>query len=190
MEENSPSLARYSGRDRVIDELLVLSILAGEQQAVDRLGRRWSGRLLRVALHITGEIELAEMAAQETWIGICRNWRKLKDSGQFAPWAFGILRHKCMDAVRRKARRRARSMPLAEQRVTQSPARGDLKVELNQAFEQLTPPHRTTAILYFAEQLTLAEIAAVLDRPLGTVQSRVYHARQTLKAALSGDHNE
>jgi len=102
MSDKTPSLGHYSARDRVIDELLVLSVFAGEQQAVDRLGRRWNGRLLRVAMHLTGDLELAEMAAQEAWVGICRNWRKLKDPAKFSPWAFGILRRKCFDAVRGK----------------------------------------------------------------------------------------
>ncbi len=70
MSDKTPSLGRYSARDRVIDELLILSVLAGEQQAIDRLGRRWNTRLLRVAMHITGDRELAEIATQEAWVGI------------------------------------------------------------------------------------------------------------------------
>jgi len=65
-----------------------------------------------------------------------------------------------------------------------------LQVELNQAFDVLSPDHRTAAILYFGEELTLAEIAAALGRPLGTIQSRIYHARRQLKAALSGENDE
>jgi len=65
--------------------------------------------------------------------------------------------------------------------------RGELALELRQAFDVLTPDHRTAAILHFGEELTLAEIAAALDRPLGTIQSRIFHARRQLKAALSID---
>ena len=187
MSDKTPSLGHYSARDRVIDELLVLSVFAGEQQAVDRLGRRWNGRLLRVAMHLTGDLELAEMAAQEAWVGICRNWRKLKDPAKFSPWAFGILRRKCFDAVRGKTRRRQRAGPMVGEPAPSQPARGELQVELNQAFDVLSPDHRTAAILYFGEELTLAEIAAALGRPLGTIQSRIYHARRQLKAALSGE---
>ena len=181
-------LQRYSDRDRVVDQLLVLHALSGEQKAVDRLGTRWDKRLLRVALHITGNRELAEIAAQDTWIGICRNWHKLKDPAKFSPWAFGILRRKCFDAVRKKARQTARIDDSAVE--ASQPARGDLQVELSQAFDVLTADHRTVAILYFAEELTLAEIAAALDRPLGTIQSRIHYARRKLQAALAGDNND
>ena len=190
MSDKTPSLGRYSARDRVIDELLILSVFAGEQRAVDRLGQRWSERLMRVATHMTGERELAEIAAQEAWVGICRNWHKLKDPAKFSPWAFGILRRKCFDAVRGQARRRKRISLMPDQSVGCRPALGELKIELNQAFDKLSPQHRTAAILYFAEELTLAEIAAALDRPLGTIQSRIHHARRKLKAALSGEDDD
>ena len=190
MSDKTSSLGGYSARDRVIDELLILSVLAGEQQAIDRLGRRWNTRLLRVAMHITGDRELAEIATQEAWVGICRNWRKLKDPTKFSAWAFGILRRKCFDAVRHKARgRRQVENMLAEPRVSHPP-RGEMQIELSQAFDILSAPHRTVAILYFAEELTLAEIAAVLDRPLGTIQSRIHYARRKLQAALSEENGE
>ena len=190
MSDKTSSLGGYSARDRVIDELLILSVFAGEQRAVDRLGQRWSERLMRVATHMTGERELAEIAAQEAWVGICRNWRKLKDPAKFSAWAFGILRRKCFDAVRNKARRRQRDGRMVGEPATSQPARGELQVELSQAFDVLSPDHRTAAILYFAEELTLAEIAAALDRPLGTIQSRIHHARRKLKAALSGEDDD
>lgn len=186
MSKSSP-LSRYSASDRVMDQLLVLHVLSGDQRAVDRLGVRWQGRLLRVARHITGDEELAELAAQEAWIGICRNWRRLSDPDKFSPWAFGILRRKCFDAARRATRRAARTSRMESAPEMSVPARGEAQLELSQAFDALSPDHRTVAILYFGEELTLAEIAAVLDRPLGTVQSRIFHARRHLKAALSGE---
>jgi RNA polymerase sigma-70 factor (ECF subfamily) len=142
---------------------------------------------MRVARYITGDEELAEMAAQEAWVGICRNWRRLNDPDKFSPWAFGILRRKCFDVARQAIRRSVRTAPLDGAPDPGVPARGEMQIELSQAFDMLSPAHRTVAILYFGEELTLAEIAAVLDRPLGTVQSRIFHARKHLKAALSGE---
>ncbi len=186
MNKSSP-LSRYSAADRVMDQLLVLHVLSGDQRAVDRLGVRWHGRLMRVALYMTGDEELAEMAAQEAWVGICRNWRRLNDPAKFSPWAFGILRRKCFDVARKATRRSARKAPLEGAPDLGVPARGEMQIELSQAFDVLSPDHRTVAILYFGEELTLAEIAAALDRPLGTIQSRIFHARKHLKAALSGE---
>lgn len=186
MSKSSP-LPRYSAADRVMDQLLVLHVLSGDMRALDRLGARWQVRLLRVARHITGDDELAEIAAQEAWVGICRNWRQLKDPEKFSPWAFGILRRKCFDAVRKASRNSARSAPLSMASERAVPASGEMQFELSRAFDSLSADHRTAAILYFGEELTLAEIATALDRPLGTIQSRIFHARRHLKAALSGE---
>ena len=49
------------------------------------------------------------------------------------------------------------------------------------------PDHRLAAILYFGEGLSLNEIAAVTDVPVGTAKSRIFHARQHLKSRLKGE---
>lgn len=186
MTHSSPS-EPYSAKDRVIDELLVLHILGGEARAIDRLGARWQGRLLRVAYSLTGDSELAEVAAQEAWVGICRNWASLRDPTAFPAWAFGILRRKCLDAIRTKARRQAKTGAMewgAEQAV---PANGEDRVCLAQAFNALSGDHRIAARLFFLDAFTLAETAALTGVPLGTVKSRIFHARRQLKAHLSGE---
>lgn len=181
----------YRPEDRVIDELLVLHVLSGDQRALDRLALRWQPRLLRVAYHITGNRELAETAAQDAWIGICRSWLSLRDTSKFSPWAFGILRRKCQDAIRNKARGAARAADMADR--AEAPnyfAVGETRAAIRQAFGALSPDHREAALLYFVEELTLAEIAALSTVPVGTIKSRIFHARRQLKAHLEGETND
>lgn len=61
------------------------------------------------------------------------------------------------------------------------------KYSIDQAMSLLGPQHQVAAVLFFGEGLTLAEIAFATGVPSGTVKSRIYHARQQLKAALSGE---
>ncbi len=178
----------YSESDRVIDELLVVHVLSGDQKAVDRLGARWHARLLSVARHITGDEEMAKEAAQEAWVGICRGWTRLSEPARFSPWALGILRKKCIDGVRAKARTRLRSQPLGGVDAA-APAQGSDRAALGEAFAALSPEHRAAASLFFLEGLTVREIAAATGLPFGTVQSRIFHARRRLKAHLSGDED-
>ena len=179
----------YSQKDRVIDELLVLHILGGDQRAVDRLGRRWQPRLLRVAQYLTGDLELAETAAQETWIGICRGWFRLREASQFSPWAFGILRRKCQEAIRRKVRLKAQGDKLMADFPKESLGlANEDRLAVSQAFAALSEDHREAARLFFLEGLTLAEIAALLNIPMGTAKSRIFHARRKLKAHLKGEN--
>lgn len=180
----------YSSSDRVVDELLVLSILTGEQRAVDRLGARWHVRMLKVARHITGNEDLAAEAAQEAWIGICRGWPRLSDPTRFPAWAFGILRRKCIDGIRGKARAGRIFEPVESGIDIATPDQGEDRVAIQEAFAALSPDHRTAAALYFLEGLTLAEVAAATGVPTGTAQSRIFHARRRLKTLLSEEGKE
>ena len=168
----------------IFDELLVTMALAGDRRAANRLHARWNPRLLRTGRRLAGDGELAAQAVQECWLAIWRGLGRLRDPARFGPWAFGILRRKCADAIARRVRDRAAQ---GEGEVEEAPtnATQEDRVALNQAFAALTPDHRLAAHLHFVEGLTLAEIAEVQDVPVGTAKSRLFHARRQLKAALT-----
>lgn len=172
--------------DRVFDELLVTLALAGDRRAGERLATRWQPRLIRTARRILCDDELAREAVQDAWAGICRGWLALSEPAKFPAWAFGILHRKCADRLRGEIRRRARLTPLDGVETASAP-RGDIALSLDQALAALSPEHRAAAILFFGEELSLAEVAAATGAPVGTVKSRIFHARRKLKAALTGD---
>lgn len=170
----------------VFDELLVTLVLAGDREAGNRLAARWQPRLLRTARRLTGDAEQASLATQESWLAIWRGLPGLCDPARFAPWAFGILRRKCIDAIRRSATARERSSNMVVDDLG-IPTTPDEEVAIRQAFAALSSDHRLAAHLHFVEGLTLAEIAEVQRVPLGTAKSRLFHARRQLKTALSGE---
>lgn len=160
-------------------------VQAGDRRAASLLARRWHPRLARTARRLLGEDEPALVAVQEAWIAILRAIHQLRDPSRFAPWAFGILRRRCADAIRAAQRDRARNGQAGEEPAL--PAMADEGLAIRQAFAALPPDQRLAAQLFFVEGLTLDEIAEVLAVPLGTAKSRIFHARRNLKAALSGD---
>lgn len=173
--------------ERVYDELLVTLARAGDRRAANRLAARWYPRLMRTALRLLQDRSEAEEAVQETWTGICRGWPRLSDSAMFPGWAFGILRRKCVDRIRKSEAERARTVPIEAAPEPSQPARGELQVAIDQALAGLTDDHRLAAILYFGEGLRLTEIAAVTGVPVGTAKSRIFTARQHLKSQLKGE---
>ena len=173
--------------ERVYDELLVTLARSGDQKAANRLAARWYPRLMRTALRLVRDRTEAEEAVQEAWAGICRGWPRLSDPAMFPGWAFGILRRKCVDRIRKVQTDRNRSAPLEAAPEPSQPARGELQVEIAQALAGLSDDHRLTAILYFGEGLSLNEIAAVTGVPVGTAKSRLFTARQHLKSRLKGE---
>ena len=170
---------------RRYEELLVTLAQAGDRIAYERLATRWHPRLARTARRLLGDEGQALEAAQESWIAIQRGLGSLRDPSRFAPWAFAILRRRCADRIRRLQVQRNRESELddaiAEHGVT------DDTLTIQQAFATLPPDQQLAAQLFFVEGLTLDEIAETQGVPLGTVKSRLFHTRQKLKAALSGD---
>ena len=173
--------------ERLFDELLVLHAQNGDMRALQRLAARWQPRLLRSARRFTGDDELAREAVQESWIGIVRGLGRLRDTATFPAWAFAILRRRCAEHVRAHAASRARSA--AEEDANDVPAlsSGDDQMSIAQAFVRLPEEQRVAAALFFVEQLRLDEIAMVTGAPLGTVKSRIFAARKSLKSVLNGE---
>jgi RNA polymerase sigma-70 factor (ECF subfamily) len=172
---------------RVYDELLVLHVQAGDTRALERLAARWQPRLLRSARRFTRHDEAAREAVQESWLGIVSGIGRLRDPALFPAWAFAILRRRCAERVRALATDRMRSGVLAEADEPVSAPRGEDGMAIAQAFARLPEEQRVAATLFFVEQLRLDEIARATASPLGTVKSRIFAARKTLKKALEGD---
>ncbi|MEP2102829.1 MAG: RNA polymerase sigma factor [Parasphingorhabdus sp.] len=178
---------RYSDTDRIYDELLLTRIQAGDRRAGERLAARWYPRLMRTACRLLRDEEQARAAVQEAWSGICKGWRGLRDPSRFPAWAYTILHRKCADQIGKNQKNRSLHIVAAETMETSVAPRGEDKVTIDQAFDRLSDDHRTAALLYFGEGLTIKEIAEVTGTAIGTAKSRLFHARQQLKAALNDE---
>lgn len=175
---------RYSDTERVYDELLLRRVQAGDRRAGERLAARWYPRLMRTAYRLLRDQEQANVAVQESWTGICSGWRKLRDPSRFPAWAYTILHRKCADHIRKNQRSRLNEVAGADASELSIGPRGEDKVAIDQAFDQLSEEQRSAATLYFSEGLTANEIAQVTGIPVGTAKSRLFHARRQLMAAL------
>nr|WP_298897093.1 sigma-70 family RNA polymerase sigma factor [uncultured Altererythrobacter sp.] len=167
---------------QLYDELLVTLIQGGDRKAADQLVKRWHPRLLSAARRYANDTGLAEQLVQDCWLGIWRGIVGLRDPSMFAPWAFAILRNKGAKTIRSQIMDRKRRGEASER---SAPAQQEEGIALAQAFASLSPDQRLAAHLHFVEGLTLQEIAKVQRIPVGTTKSRLFHARQKLKAALT-----
>ncbi len=135
-----------------------------------------------------GDAEAAQSVSQDCWLAIAKSIHRLSDPARFASWAFTILRRRCADEIRRKqSKRQVFSDDRAREIAIIAPCADS--VAIAQAFAALPPDQRLSAHLFFVEGLTLAELAEVQNIPVGTAKSRLFYARQKLKAALSGENS-
>lgn len=180
-------------RERIADELLVLKSQEGDWEAFEQLVGRWQERLWRHAWRLLGQEDMAWDVLQEAWIGISRNLRRLDDAGAFAGWAYQIVSHKCRDRIRQERRRRK----LIEGYWERLERREDESAQLDrqcagvrEALGQLSGPDRAILALRYEEGFDTAGIAAILGVPEGTVKSRLFHARQRLRALWEQSHEQ
>lgn len=175
--------------DRILDEFLAASARAGDRAALGALALRWETRLFRHAWRLVGDIEDARDIAQDAWIDIARGLRRLDDCAAFPAFALRIVTRRAADLVRRKTRaRRAAAAFAAEPRDGAHNTNGmearASSPALAAAMGALPPDQRAAIALFYLEDLSVAEIAAALGVPAGTVKTRLMAARDRLRSAL------
>lgn len=160
----------------------------GDAHAFDLLYRRWHPKLLRLAMRLTRNPDEARDVMQDAALTMARDIRKLKDPARFSAWACTIVRRRTADHIDKAVRRRVGEADWLE--VTQvSAPKADLS--LKQALEHLPDTERLMLKLVYLDGFRGYEIAAALGIPLGTVKSRLFKARQTLKTFYNqGDNHE
>ncbi|MEK7266792.1 MAG: sigma-70 family RNA polymerase sigma factor [Pseudomonadota bacterium] len=175
--------------DRILDEYLAAAARTGDRRALGALAQRWEKRLVRHAYRLSGNVEDARDIAQEAWVDIARGVRRLDDCAAFPAFAFQIVTRRAADFVRRAKRAKRGVAAFAAE---PTPAfDGNAGVEarasspaLAAAMARLPAEQRAAIALFYLEDLSVAEIAAALGVPAGTVKTRLKAAREKLKAAL------
>jgi RNA polymerase sigma factor (sigma-70 family) len=174
--------------DREIDGYLAVLAQGGSRDAMDRLVRRWTPRLVRYVSRTLGNSQTARDIVQEVWVSAIHALPRLADSSQFAAWLYAIAHRKAVDSIRkaqrsRKLVERSQLEPEASDARSESEA-ADQRADLSAAIARLSEEQRAVVHLFYGEDLSVHEIAAVLGVPAGTIKSRLFHARATLKQHL------
>ncbi|HEX9694829.1 MAG TPA: RNA polymerase sigma factor [Actinomycetota bacterium] len=153
--------------------------------AFDALVRHLADRLTGYAIGIVRDRRLAEEAVQEAFIRMYRFLPAYEENNVVA-WSFTITHRACSNLLRRE-RRHARLRQVALPSAVPDPAHAvDRRIALQAAMDQL-PEHHRQAFLLHAQGLSYVEIAGVLGVPIGTVRSRLFRARDALRAHLRTD---
>ena len=129
---------------------------------------------------------MAEDATQQAYLDIWRNIRRLREPAKFEGWSYRLLVRICYA----EAKRRSRWIPETEIPVIDDPRATDEfaavldRDELERGFRHLTVDHRVVIVMHYLLDMTLPQVAEVLDIPLGTVSSRLDRAMKSMRAAL------
>ncbi|NLD35498.1 MAG: RNA polymerase sigma factor [Desulfatiglans sp.] len=167
--------------EQVFNDILVLMALDGDRQALDKLARRWWPRHYAHACRFLGHHEGAADVVQDAWSQIIAGLRKLNDVSRFPAWSYSIVSRRCYDLIRRRKTSRQNETVDNEQ-IGEREADESLKMDMEKALKQLPGEQRAALALFYIEGFNVNEIATALHIPAGTVKTRIFHARNKLKA--------
>lgn len=148
-----------------------------------------SERLRRLALYLTGDADRAADLAQEALVRTYRHWGRIRNDDP-GPYARRTLVNLVRSAHRRSILERRHREEHAEAAVASSGPRVDEWLRVSQALKTLPPTRRAVVVLRFYEDMSEAQIAHVLDRPIGTVKSDIHRALAKLRPLLDESSRE
>jgi RNA polymerase sigma-70 factor (ECF subfamily) len=170
------------------DELLVVRCQRRDVAAWDELVARWNDRLYYFLRRLIDDPQEAAVVLQEVWLHVLRGLAGLRHDARLAPWLYTIARRTAMTYFRRHyAQREEFGSPVIEQELD---AADDFQLQLDNVelvhfgLVRVGRAEREVLTLFFLEDLSLQEVATVLDIPVGTVKSRLFKARCDLRTIL------
>lgn len=173
---------------------LVAAARRHEPDAWNHLLQHYQLPLFTYARELLRDREAALDAVQETFRAAVRNIGGLRDDAKFASWLFGIVHQKCLQHLRRKKRDgelfgepAVDAVETNAECVDDAPDPGALLLGEEQAarffalVEELPAVQRSALLLHVLENFSLEEIAAIAGAPVGTIKSRLFHAKRALR---------
>jgi RNA polymerase sigma-70 factor, ECF subfamily len=175
------------------DQPLLEEIRAGNSRRFGALIDRHKDRALTLAVRLVGNREEAEELVQDSFIRAYRNLNDFRGDSRFGTWFYRILYNLCMT----KVTRRTNAPTLAWDTVPDPGAPEEetnplLEIEeremqaiLREEIRRLPEAYATAVTLFYVQDMTYDEIAAVTGQPLGTVKTNLFRGRQALRQRMA-----
>jgi RNA polymerase sigma-70 factor (ECF subfamily) len=166
---------------------------SGDEDAFGELVRAYHPRVAGLLTRMVRNAEMAQELEQQTWIKVWKNLPRFQEKSAFFSWVYTIATRTALDHRRKKIRED--EVPYDEaldhpggahpvDRPDRQMMRDELGVRIREALDKCSEKHRTVLILREMEGLSYEEIAEVLRCRVGTVMSRLHHARLQVRQHL------
>jgi RNA polymerase sigma-70 factor (ECF subfamily) len=164
------------------------------KQLLNELMTAYGKDVWNYAFSITRKWDLADDITQEVFIKVFRNMHAFRRDASVKTWLLTITRNTAIDYQRSAFFRKVTLSDIVEDYGEQHSVEHDVieKSVINDIWRmvlELPAKYREVIILYAHNQLSLKEIAQVLDVTEGTVKSRMFHARQKLTKMKESNRN-
>ncbi len=181
------------------DRQLVEDARRGDAGAFRELVTRHQRRAYAVALGMVHDPDDARDICQEAFLKVHKNLATFEGDAQFFTWLYRIVANLCIDHLRKKRGQKvefddaqAHDDPdeggIAPHRTGFDPARAlsdkELRQKILEALEKLSPAHRSVLVMREVEGMSYQEMADTMQCSIGTIMSRLFHARKKMQAML------
>jgi RNA polymerase sigma-70 factor (ECF subfamily) len=171
------------------DDDLIAAIGEGDKSALQELYFRHAAPLQRMVELWSGEATIADDLVQETFLAVWRNAGRFEGRSSVKTWIYSIARNKSLDHRRGAGREDPQEVdenlpdPAAPNSEALLEAASDAR-RVRDCVAALNAPHRRAIELAFYQDMDYREIAAIEDVPVGTIKTRIFHAKQKLLHCL------
>lgn len=176
------------------DFALVREVREGSEAAFRALVERYQDRIVNLVYRYLGDQDESEDVAQEIFLKVFRKLDSFQFESSFYTWLYRIAVNAAQDRIKRRRRRQAASLddlpPVFESTASDAgPAdrvvlAQEVVAAVREKVDELPPRYRTVVILREFEGHSYEEISRILKCSIGTVESRLFRARQRLMRKL------
>ena len=196
--KSSRILPEHGDWSSLDDGVLIKAHLRGEKAAFEVLFKKYREMVSRLVASVVRNDALVQDVVQEVFLLAYRHLGKFRQDAAFKTWIYRIAVN---EAIRHLGRaQRWQPLPEAPYEPDRgastlvnfegggSPERvfidGEMRAAVHRGLDELKPAQRAILNLYYLEEMSVQDIAAVLEIPEGSVKSRLFYAREALKQVL------
>ncbi len=183
---------RVTEKEAIYYELLVLRCRQRQRDAWEELVRTWDRPLLYYIRRLVEDEHESLQILQQTWVKVLQGLGRLQEPRKLPLWLYSIARKTAMSHLRSRYSEQAlfrREVEVPDIADESEDLRFDDAEEIHYGLSRLSLIQREVLTLFFLQDLSLEEIASVLEIPVGTVKSRLHHAKRALKSILEQEES-
>ncbi len=160
------------------DAILVRRCLKGDESAILALVERYQADVFGLCMRLLHHRQDAEDVAQEVFLRVFRSLKRWDSSRPFKPWVMGITVNRCRTWLTQRVKRPELVDYLHETIAAQPPDDSkELVQEIQTALREMRWEYRSVFVMYHERGLPYEDIAAAIEKPVGTVKTWLHRAR-------------
>ncbi len=172
------------------ESILFQRIVDKDRDAFKELYALYHRRIFAYLMKLLSDREIADEVLNDVMFEVWRQAGTFKGQSKLATWMFGIAHNKALNALRGKGQRQFADLEEADTSVQASDnpqilmEKSEQGEKIQSALQHLSEEHRAVIELTFYQGFSYIEIASIVNCPVNTVKTRMFHARRRLKELL------